>query len=519
MELPKPYIFTLESPMVVYKGRLFQAFDNNNINNANLDSNYLQIGSENYSLEELANPIEFEELYFEHNKELIENYQSSYLTSTLNTGFLSKKTIEDKLNQNLTLQLLIKEILPVITSTRVDNQFEAALNNKRYANQTEFSDMLESRKARISTSRSSSSVSINSSANELALNARTSAIRNINREYSSYIIKPRNASNTEFNLSRALNITSTEMNYLNDSSIFNMELTGGSNFMRLDDSIYMLLTYSEFFKGFRPDRDINRAYYSTLTRLSDYKKPTEIEENLRQNHDKISRNVLSKIINKVKGTKIFIDNKFFVPLYVEQTQKIIRDYKKLHEKKIKIDAVHHHEFQSAALESIEREKNQLEQLVNANSFELNGAGFEIRSSDYYAFITTPEYVLKKPGSNIYYKFPSAKIGVMIKKAHGNAVSIGGPRVLNNYKHPFLSSNGSDQSICMGDYNTENARKLPPGQAVLTLLTKAQENLLMGYKSGKNPYHKLDDDYFGDRRITRAEYKRQKLVCLNDFGGR
>jgi hypothetical protein len=124
--------------------------------------------------------------------------------------------------------------------------------------------------------------------------------------------------------------------------------------------------------------------------------------------------------------------------------------------------------------------------------------------------------LKSPHDKEYYRFGKAKIGLEIIASGRNSIEIREPLVLNEYKHPFLSGYSSKQKICMGVYKTDSARRLPPGQAVLTILTKAQENLMMGYKTGDNPHNRLDYDHFGAYRITKQEFVRSGLACLNDY---
>ena len=241
-------------------------------------------------------------------------------------------------------------------------------------------------------------------------------------------------------------------------------------------------------------------------------------EDVKRNYDKIDSSVVSRIINKLRSTKLNINGSYYFPIYSNESIEIISDYKKLIEKKLKIESINHTRFQAESLKKIAEEKSQLSKLVNTDTFEINGAGFEKIGGSYYVFITTPEYVLKSPHDNNYYRFGKAKIGLEIISAGRNNIEIREPRVLNRYKHPFLSQYSSNQQICMGQYKTESARSLRPGQAVLTILTKAQENLMMGYKTGSNPYNRLDYDHFSSHKISKQEFERSGLVCLNDYKG-
>jgi hypothetical protein len=56
----------------------------------------------------------------------------------------------------------------------------------------------------------------------------------------------------------------------------------------------------------------------------------------------------------------------------------------------------------------------------------------------------------------------------------------------------------------------------PEQKVFTLLSQAKKTLMMGYRTGENPYHRLNGSEF-DNRITKRDVDRRGLVVLNDYG--
>jgi hypothetical protein len=71
-------------------------------------------------------------------------------------------------------------------------------------------------------------------------------------------------------------------------------------------------------------------------------------------------------------------------------------------------------------------------------------------------------------------------------------------------------------ICLGHYNTSAARRKQPSEAILELLSKGKEILMMGYRTGANPYNPLTADRWRNW-MTKSEIDRQGYVCLNDFG--
>ena len=59
--------------------------------------------------------------------------------------------------------------------------------------------------------------------------------------------------------------------------------------------------------------------------------------------------------------------------------------------------------------------------------------------------------------------------------------------------------------------------MPIEQKVLTLLSQAKKTLMMGYRTGRNPYIKLHKENWRNW-LTKEEVEARGLVCLNEFGG-
>jgi len=143
----------------------------------------------------------------------------------------------------------------------------------------------------------------------------------------------------------------------------------------------------------------------------------------------------------------------------------------------------------------------------------------MRGNEYYVYVTTPKFALRSPhvtDEKRYISFPPAKIGVSVMyDDYEKKMIVGDPIVMNSYSHPFLPGRSTMQHICLGSYKPSTAKRLPADQAILTLLSKAKENLLMGYRSGRNPHNPLNKDRWNGW-LTKKEVEQKELVCLNEY---
>ncbi|MGV8087387.1 MAG: hypothetical protein ACP5N1_07180 [Candidatus Woesearchaeota archaeon] len=502
--IPTPYLFTIETPTLLFNKHLFQLGDETTSN-----INFLEMSGKKFNLSEIATPGVLENIYFDNNKGLFERYKQDFISSSMNQIYISSETIASELRNNKTLSLIINEILPVITSVKVDNQLDAALNDKVYDSKEDIKDIFSKVNATSNNTRHGDN-------SEIVNKTRDELIKKIEKEYSRVGIKKSKQSDLETSISQALrgDTRNSQYNSPIEPSILSNELLGDENFIFIENRSYELCNVSKLMSEFR--NKISTSYWNELSNIHSDIDPRIVVDSVRRNYNQIDSSVVSRIINKLNSTRLNIDGNFFFPLYYNESSDLISDYKKLIEKRLKIDSVNHAIFQAESLKKIEEEKSQLSKLVNTDKFEINGAGFEKIDGSYYVFITTPEYVLRSPHNDHYYKFGRAKIGLEIIARGYNNIEIREPCVLNRYKHPFLPGDNANQKICMGVYNTNSARRLSPGQAVLTILTKAQENLMLGYKSGGNPHNTLNESKFSSYRISDAEFRRSGLVCLNDY---
>ncbi|MBT5021232.1 hypothetical protein HOK51_04315 [Candidatus Woesearchaeota archaeon] len=541
MNLPQPYIFKLDTPLIYFGGSLYQAN-----NKTEQTQNFISINDQKYSIEKISSPSELEELYYAHNLDSIDQFKEQFIQETLNREYVSRDEVSRRFSQNNVLSVIINEILPVITAIRFESQIDAAIEDDDVVPASVADESNSRGSRRRSRPRSRNSLSANRSQSDSNLreilddldsaatrngsnrtnnnrdeqtlreaqNISRDLINRIEQEYSQYSRARRNSRSTvvDSQIDSLLGLRDAPV----DRSILKTHLMPGINFLKLDNGLYELLNYGEYLEIFKEKMD--PIFYRDARRISSKELPETVNEFIGKNINHIQHKIRSRIKNKLRGMILNMDGNYQIPIYVEEQDQLQSKYNKLTERKVKIEAVQDSEFQTRQLAEIAEERNKLERLAQLSSYEKNGAGFKSESNGYWAYITTPPYVLKSPHTGDYFKFGSAKVGVFISdNGYGDGqVSVGNPHILNKYAHPFLSGNTTNQTLCMGNYNKDDARRLNPGQCALTLLTKAKETLMMGYRTGSNPYKRLNATSFPRKVISEAKMRQEGLVCLNVF---
>jgi hypothetical protein len=313
------------------------------------------------------------------------------------------------------------------------------------------------------------------------------------------------------------------INQLDDGSILNTHVLPGRKVMFYNNKIHELVNATEWISYFQ--RYIDRRFYRRLQSFPSSNHPQELYDIIRENKSLIEKRYVSRILNKLQTTLIKLEGNYYFPITLDNdnSEEVPSLYKKLIEKEIKLRAVEHNEFQTIQMYEISKQREQLARIANLEKFDLNGAGFERRESVYYAYVTTTPYALKSPhidDERKYLPMPPAKIGVSItysQYGQGQFI-IGKPVVMNMYKHPFLPQRAEMQGICLGQYHLDYRSFSSPEESVMNLLSKAKEIILMGYRTGSNPYvHLHKSNWRG--WITKEEVQERGLVCLNDFSRR
>ena len=571
IELPSPYLHGLGTPLIYYNGRFIQTGAENvgqSLEKASAESSYFQIGTNNYSLEEIATPGQLEELYWKHNQNMIEQAQAGFLRTFSNSEFTSSQQLSEKIKENKVLSLIIDKILPVITSDSLEDKIDEFLIEGRPAHSVSNS----------SQAADSEAIDLSKIPPEIAREAailKQNTVARINAAYASYTINiaeihnlspkthsarnqqnsnyanlvPTNLTNEPlvdqkikqiftnrqglyrqgiedqfFNENRSEQKAVIRFPALREDSVFS-NILHNANCLIIDKKLYALYTFPQLIEEFKGD--IASALYSNLQTLPATLELSEIVDYINENKEGINHRALSRIINKLSTSHLKIDGKYYIPLLAGTTEELEATYKKMIEWDIKIDAVEHNEHQMKLCYKLAAEKKRLEELVKSKKFEKNGAGWEIVDGYYWVYITTPAYALKSPhrdGDNCYCEFPSAKIGMKIiygnnggygrQDLSGEYWNIGAPVVMNRYSHPFLPGNATYQNICLGSWNDPLYDKKSVDKRILTYLNQGKKTLMMGYQTGRGPHRRLTTENFSNW-ITKEDVEKKKLVCLTE----
>lgn len=518
-DLPTPLVFTIGEPWILYRGRLYQTGDPME----DVSDNYFELNGMKFGLGEIATPKRLEELYFLRHSDGIERASQDYMRRAANTEYRSKKAIEEELGRNKVLSLLITKVLPVITNFNADEKISRMIEEEQGIEHE--GSFLDQMLTNTGSARSGYHSSDSAAVQRDAQNQKARLLENIARQYGQFEISNngfQQANGIIDQLSQAIeNRIGAEISPLLDGSILSSQIFPGRNIMYYKKGIYELVEAREWIGYFR--QFIEPGFYRRLQRIPASREPDEIYDIIKENLQLVEKRYLSRLINKLKTSKLKISGRYYFPILMqgENLDEVLSLYKKLIEKQVKLAAVEHNEFQTLQMSEIARQREQLSRIADLHSFELNGAGYELKDGGYYVYVTTPEFALKSPhfsDAKHYLPFPPAKIGVKVSyDNYAEKYVIGNPLVMNQYRHPFLSARASMQQICLGSYKPSSARVLQPDQAIQTLLSKAQEIIMMGYRRGNNPYqsNELTKDRWRSW-ITKREMERRGLVCLNDF---
>jgi len=545
MNIPTPYVFQIDTPLIIFNRRLIQPNKKTESND-----NYLELTGNKYSLDEICTPKELERLYLRHNREDFESHESRYIREKLDTEFKSKDFLKKELEQNKVLSLIVNQVLPEITAQRLEEGIDQILkehNEEQMANHrvrsqraTDYDSDDEASSQSQRQSRATQRFS--RELLEQIRKTKEQLLKQLDEEYKAHErIKPqtrqaqrmRQRAGIEDRVADILmerdrrysqDIPQRSFSRLDDDSILNNSLVK-ENLMFIGEKVYDIVSVQEFISYFK--EHMSPQLYQNLQRFSPDTHPDQVNRYIRENILNIEKKCRSRIRNKLREAKLRINSSYYLPFFREDSSSFRNDlvtkYKKLIEKKIKADAIEHYEFQAQEVQRLAEEKKELEKIAKVRDYERKGAGFSVRDGYYYVFVTTPPYALKSPherGAEKYVVFAPAKIGVRVRFVDGS-FEISNPMVMHHYKHPFLgssSSNSSYNSICLGSGGSdvsERVRRLSPDQTIIRLLDQGKKTIMMGYRTGSGPHHHLSSD-MGYRFITKQEVEGKGLVCLNDF---
>ena len=127
---------------------------------------------------------------------------------------------------------------------------------------------------------------------------------------------------------------------VDDGSIFNMDMKGCERVLLLDKKLYELITLPEYLSVFQSS--ITPDFYKELQKACEKSTPEEISKMMTNNKDKVHRKVLPMARNKIwhsdKSSELYLDGTYFLPQYKKGYNELVETYKKLLERKIKIEA-------------------------------------------------------------------------------------------------------------------------------------------------------------------------------------
>jgi hypothetical protein len=518
--LPRPYLFSLDAPIVYFNGRLLQAA----AETAGED-NYVEMYKKRYTLEEVITPGKLDELYFRHNSQVVEQIQGRFIRQNFDGDFLSRESLMDDLRRNQVLSLIVEKILPVITSDRLNEKIEGIINSEPHAEQAEAPRQLISR-----NSQPAISPHIRRELNQV----KRKLTERLDAEYSGNAIDLRvSVESIDSRIRRYLQASAAShpedtFQPLAENSALQQAVHG--NFMLLNDKVYSLATVKEFLSNFADG--ISREFFRLAKDVTEYTEPSELIRLIRDNRGMIEHKYYSRIKNKIKSTILKINEKYYVPLLQEQVSRLDEVYLKQLEMRIKLDAIEHNDYQTALLEKLSKERQKLEDVISRSSYEKNNAGFIKKDGEYYVYVKTPAYALKSPhirsSERRYIEFAPVRIGVRIRyvsrtwnesPGRNNGIyEISKPLVIDGHRHPFVGQSAPYSSICLGSYDLpHDYNRLPPEKQATLLLDQGKKTLMMGYRTGSNPYpqNKLTTDNWSSW-ITKEEVERKGLVVLNDF---
>ena len=509
-----PYLFRIESPVVIFNGRLFQA----GALHPEATQDYIDIRTTRHALAEISTPSDIEALQQIHEVEAVQEYKQRYVQETMQRTLLSKDFVEQQITSNKALSFIVNKVLPIITESQLEQQIDSILTGQTIQHSLLFSQQQKKSREREETRETGEprqEIPPDQKVQKEAQRMKQELKKALEQEYKKYQGKEEKTPRT---IQEELQeLETTRYSRLKDSSVLNDLLIPNYRLMLSDGKVFSLLTAKEHIE--QQQEHISESLQRKLSRITPTTPFEDVEDILKKNKDGIEKNYRSKIMNKLRTTRINIAGINLIPFYAGTTTELIEPYKKLLEWKIKEESLDENETHTRQLQAIARERESLETIARKGAFEKNGAGFESVNGVYYAYVKTPEYALKSPHNQQYYQFKSATVGVSIIP-HGNGFEIGRPIIINNYKHPFLNSTGPMQSLCTGSYHYETReRGMTPEEKVLSRLSLGKQILLSGYDGTRlsdffRPYRQLLQENFGECKISEEEARRKNLPILN-----
>jgi len=170
---------------------------------------------------------------------------------------------------------------------------------------------------------------------------------------------------------------------------------------------------------------------------------------------------------------------------------------------------------SREFRELKAKRDDIDLLCRRDEYHEKDFGFRKRDGKIVVYVDVPEYVLRSPHNRSYYRFDAHKLGIELSLDYDNVILPNGPFSLGYEEGPFYSSSGS---LCMGNYSCsylERGGAGEKGRAFAKLLIDARNVVLRGYRSSHvHPHHRLDQEDYSARRISKEEIKNRGLSITN-----
>lgn len=476
MEL-KPYFLLDWDPVIFNDGKIYVVGDGQ-------EDGCLAAHGKRLSLMKLGNIGIYEKLCLERSKKDIEQFQKDFLEVTIKREVKESDAAKRALEENATLSFIVREVLPALTRANEEKEIKELLGVK--------ADIQEKTpKAALSGAVADIDVRENNAVIERL-------IKKVEKEYeglTQQIAQP------DWN-----NLPKDTIEELLKAKYQNINYRPIKN-KQTENQILDILQACTPKMILPADKHAEEADDSILGSL--LHGPTAVFGG--RIYD------LTLFSGEQDNLSAYIGNqKFGFSRSKQQMPEIFQDYMRLLEKKFKIDALRNNGTQSAALAEAQKERQALREILQTNNYEKAGVGFLKKDNTYYVYVETPEqYALQSPHNGKYYLFKKARIAVQLFN-EGRRIYAQNPLVMGKYPHPFTGVDANYGRICLGEYNYERTRNLPPLESVLTFLSDAKGVILQGYfdMSHHTPMANLDDYHFGDQVISEEYIQKNNIPVFN-----
>jgi len=284
--LPTPYIFEIDTPLIVHQRRLLQPRSPTNNND-----NYAEFNNRKYALEEIVSPRVLEDLYVKHNQDIVNRIQERYIREHLQQEFTSKRQLAQRSRENKALALVVEKILPTITADIMAERIDDIVTEGHHPQPESIIE---------------TDVEITARDRQVVSDINRRLLKDIEEGYRRFTL--------DEGLSQIDNRIQQFLVPTGQNSTL-AELVGNYNLMRIDHKIYELLTAPQFLSIFQQGMTGN--LYAQVLQLPTNQDPQETIDWLKRRIQFIETKYRSRMINKLRSSKVKIANQYYFPIILE----------------------------------------------------------------------------------------------------------------------------------------------------------------------------------------------------------